>query len=159
MRATPAPRIASHVERAGGEYFLKLDPARAQSLFVHVLRDGLEHRPRGLEAVTQRIVVGERALDAAVEQSGFEIPVQVSIAAARNFLLRRSERRIEIERDTGLALQQRAPHHDRVVDREQRGLGVEAAALSGGRGKKRTTNPPPPDGGAVDQVPTAEKGQ
>src|SRR5215467_4885353 len=77
MRATPAPRIASHVERAGGEQFLKLDPARAQSLLVHVLRDGLEHRPRGLEAITQRIIVGERALDAVVEQSGFEIPVQV----------------------------------------------------------------------------------
>ena len=102
---------------------------------MHVLRDGLQHRPRGLEAISQRIIVGERALDTAVEQSGFEIPVQVCVAVARNLLLRRSERRIEIERDPGMALQQRAPYHDRVVDREQRGLGVEAAALGGGIGK------------------------
>src|SRR5262245_62336864 len=109
---------------------------RAHSPCSCILRDGLEHRPRGLEAVTQRVILGERALDAAVEQSGFEIPVQICAAVTSNFLLRRSERRIEIERDPGMALQQRAPYHDRVVDREQAGLGVEAAALGGGIGKQ-----------------------
>src|SRR5262249_35648066 len=144
------PRDRSHVERAGGEYFLKLDPSRAQSLLVHVLRDGLEHRLRSLEAVTQRIVVSERALDAAVEQSGFEIPVQVCVAVTSDFLLRGGERRIEIERDPGMALQQRAPHHDRVVDRKQAGLGVEAAALGGGIGKQIARYPRDIDRAAVD---------
>src|SRR6266540_2641447 len=94
----------SHVERAGGEHYLELDPPLAQPLLVHVLSDRLEHSAGRLEAVSQRIVGGERAVDLLVEQPGFEIPVQIRLAVARNLLLRRDEGRIEVERDPGMAL-------------------------------------------------------
>ena len=70
MRATLAASHL-HVERAGREDFLELHPARAQALLVHVLRDGLEHRPRGLEAdgVDVGQVVGrDHQLERAAEQ-------------------------------------------------------------------------------------------
>src|SRR5204862_7231928 len=59
----------SHIERADDEQFLELDPPRAQPLLVHVLGDRFEHRAGCLEAVSQRIVVGQRAVDALIEQS------------------------------------------------------------------------------------------
>jgi hypothetical protein len=45
-----------------GEDFLELDAARAQALLVNILRDRLEHRPRGLEAVGERIVLASVCL-------------------------------------------------------------------------------------------------
>src|SRR6476646_3796272 len=104
-RSAYSPRSPSHVERAGREDFLELDAARAQALLVDILRDRLEHRPRGLEAVGERIVLGQRALDAAVEQAAFEVPVQIRAAGAGDLLLRSDEGGIEVERDPGTALQ------------------------------------------------------
>src|SRR5262249_29704019 len=61
-----APRLGhdspaeSHLERARGEQFLELAPPGAQPLLVHVLGDRFEHGAGSLEAVSQRIVVGQR---------------------------------------------------------------------------------------------------
>src|SRR5438445_193958 len=131
----------SHIERAGDEQFLELDPPRAQPLLVHVFGDRFEHHAGCLEAVSQRIVIGQRAVDARIEQSRFEIPLQMGLAVARYFLLRRHECRIKVECDPGVALEQRAPHHDRMVDRKQAGLGVKAPAFSGGIGEEVTRHP------------------
>src|SRR5262245_50880921 len=96
--AEAQPDLISHVQRTGDEYFLELDPALAQALLVHVLSDRLEHGAGCFEPVSQRIVGGERAVDLLVEQSGFEIPMQIRLAGARNLILRRDEGRIEVER-------------------------------------------------------------
>src|SRR5262245_49146447 len=95
---------ALYVERAGREDFLERNQARGEALLVHVLRDGCQHRPRRFEAVGERIVLGERALDAAVDQSGLEVPMQIRPAVAGDLLLRRHEGGVEVERDPGMAL-------------------------------------------------------
>src|SRR6185436_13755648 len=102
-----ASSTRSNVQRAGREDLLELHPARAQALFVDVLRDGLQHGACGLEPVGERIVLRERALDAAVEQAAFEVPVQIRAPGVRDLLLRGDEGGIEVERDPGTALQQR----------------------------------------------------
>ena len=53
---------------------------------MDIVRHGLEHRARRLEAVGERIVLGQRALDAAVEQAAFEVPVQIRAAGAGDLL-------------------------------------------------------------------------
>src|SRR5947199_6034605 len=142
----------SHIERAGDEQFLELDPPRAQPLLVHVFGDRFEHRAGCLEAISQRIVVGQHAVDALIEQSCFEIPLQMGLAVARDFLLRRHECRIKVECEPGMALEQRAPHHDRMVDRKQAGLCVKAPAFGGGIGEEVTRHPRDIDRAAVDQI-------
>src|SRR5206468_6302765 len=91
-----------HIERAGGEYLGKLDAAWAQALLVHVLRDGLEHRARRLEAVGKRVVLGQLAPDSAVDQPRLEIPLQIRAGVARDLLPRRHEGGVEVEGDPGM---------------------------------------------------------
>src|SRR5262245_32249464 len=143
---------SSHVERAGREDLVERNQARGEALLVHVLRDGCQNRSRRLEAVGERIMLGERALGAGVEQSALEVPMQIRPAVARDLLLRRHEGRVEVERYPGMALEERTPHHHRVIDREQPGLGVEAAPFGGGIWKEIACDARDVDRAAVDQV-------
>ena len=68
--------IPHHTSSVLGAKISSSSTGRAQALPVDILRDRLELPPRGLEAVGERIVLGQR-LDAAVEQAGFEVQCQI----------------------------------------------------------------------------------